>query len=161
MCTDFPTPALGLSEIFNAIPQDCLTSKERWSQYEDGPDWDGIDLGTLQSGIGRNADTPRESVPQSVTRTAVVLRAWDDFRWTADDIRNVRAMVSELAEADVGEYQIFILLHLRHAPLADIDRDKALQRMKPRFVPESMVNTTEIWTYSDVATAYPKVGEYE
>lgn len=89
-------------------------------------------------------------------RTAVVLRAWDRFVWTEDDIRNVQALITELAQLG-DEYSVHILLQVTD----DLDSAESRQKTKDKLVPVAFRNITELWTTSDSRAAYPAVGEYE
>jgi hypothetical protein len=91
----------------------------------------------------------------------VVLRGWDGFTWTPDDVHNVRAMFAELGLASGGEYEVFILVHVhdttRLVPLENEGPDD----VKLHFVPSALTDITELWTYDDCEKAYPAVGEWE
>ena len=67
-------------------------------------------------------------------------------------------MVTELSLYTGGEYQVFILLHIRNKKNTDGEN---FERVKARHVPAALLNMTEAWTYSDCQTEYPAVGEYE
>lgn len=70
-------------------------------------------------------------------------------------------MLTELVLFTGGEYQLFVLLHVRDPLDAKPGPNETIESVKRRYVPEELVNVTEIWTYTDCETAYPKVGEYE
>lgn len=93
---------------------------------------------------------------RGVRRTAIVLRAWDQFLWTDDDIRNVRALISEVFLLG-NDYSVHILLQIKGyvAPGQD------LETAKGRLIPAEFANITEAWTTSDSQNAYPAVGEYQ
>lgn len=89
-------------------------------------------------------------------RTAIVLRAWDQFSWTEDDIRNVRALISELSFLG-DDYSVYILLQIED----DGGREQELETAISRLVPAEFANITEAWTTSDSQRAYNAVGEYQ
>lgn len=89
-------------------------------------------------------------------RTAIVLRAWDQFSWTEDDIRNVRALISELSFLG-DDYSVYILLQIED----DGGREQELEKAISRLVPAEFANITEAWTTSDSQRAYNAVGEYQ
>nr|POE94481.1 hypothetical protein CFP56_16721 [Quercus suber] len=92
-------------------------------------------------------------------RTAVVLRAWNGFKWTADDIYNTRAIFAELSLSTGSRYEVFILLHVRNSSDTLPIDDQTLEDVKKKFVPKELVGLTEMWSYSDVEAAYPEVGQ--
>lgn len=70
-------------------------------------------------------------------------------------------MLTELVLFTGGEYQLFVLLHIRDPLEAISGPDEPIESVKRRYIPEELINVTEIWNYTDCETAYPKVGEYE
>ncbi|KAK5135837.1 hypothetical protein LTR08_004485 [Meristemomyces frigidus] len=167
----FPEPQHGSYDVFGLSSTTCMSSKVRYSPYTSANTspsngrlpWqrDDVDFARLQR--QRAASNPESNAArdQQRSRTAVVLRAWDGFEWTDDDIRNARALVVELALFSAGKYELFILLHVRDASDALPKLNENLEDVKLRFVPPAFVNMTELWTYADVEAAYPEVGEYD
>jgi hypothetical protein len=94
-------------------------------------------------------------------RTAIVFRAWDTFQWTADDERNVRAMIAEMGSSDQDAFDVYILLHVKTASEASLPSSEISHATKSHLVPADFINITEVWTYRDCEAAYPAVGEYE
>ncbi|KAI5808049.1 hypothetical protein DFH27DRAFT_478406 [Peziza echinospora] len=98
-------------------------------------DWRGVDWGGVQrrcvernkgrfrttSGSGRIGKEAEEvggvkatrSGPGKVDRTAVLMRTWDDYKYTDNDILNLRSLISELAVNTGGEYQVHLLVHVK------------------------------------------------
>lgn len=108
--------------------------------------------------MGKVNSCRRNLLPPNATAstTAVVLRAWDNFTWTDDDIRNVKALISELAL--LGDaYSVHILLQVQDDP----GSVETLQEAKNRLVPGEFANMTEVWTTTESRIAYPAVGEFE
>lgn len=171
-----PPPSLGSYSTLELELDVCYDRKDRWAAYglltnesaarslAPSANWDGLDLGNIQQecfernrGRLQTSDTRKRHQRQDEnitmgSRTAIVLRAWDGFTWTGDDVRNVRAMVTELSLASGGEYQIFVLLHVKNETSTFTVSD---------LVPEEFRNMTEVWTYNDTRSAYLKVGESE
>ena len=85
-----------------------------------------------------------------------MLRAWDQFSWTEDDVRNVRALISEVSLLG-HDYSVYILLQIKD----DVVQEQELELAKLRFVPTEFANITEAWTTSDSQNAYPEVGRYQ
>lgn len=106
--------------------------------------------------VRRGLDDNGKARTQEAPRTAIVLRAWDQFSWTDDDIRNVQALISEVLLLG-NDYSVYILLQIKDdtAPASE------LETTKMRLVPAEFANITEAWTTSDSQNAYPAVGDYE
>ncbi|KAF8471194.1 hypothetical protein BDZ91DRAFT_775525 [Kalaharituber pfeilii] len=90
-------------------------------------DWMGIDWGKVQRrcvdrnkgrfaredgmGVGMGMERAREGRNERVKRTAFLIRTWDDYSYTSDDIINLRSIISELAINTGGEYGVHLLVH--------------------------------------------------
>ena len=167
-------PSIGAFDIIGASADDCFGYADRFGAYmtllndsrnlHSAISWAQIDLHEVQKTcITRNKhrfeDVPPSTRAMAVRRprTAIVLRAYESFNWTEDDMVNVRAMMTELSLYTGGEYQVFVLLHVRDKSEVEPNGDAA----KVRYVPKSFLNMTEVWNYTDCEMEYPKVGEYE
>ena len=94
-------------------------------------------------------------------RTAVVMRAWDDFRWSQDDLLNIRAMMTELSFLSGGQYQLFIIMQVQNRSQALPARYESHEEIKKRYVPAEQLHITELCDKTDCEYAYPEVKEYE
>jgi Protein of unknown function (DUF3405). len=95
--------------------------------------------------------TERETLP----RTAIVIRAYTGYLWTAHAVLNVRAMISEAALSSGAEYSVHILLHVRddHEPIwADPD---TVQEILDRFVPPEFHDICTLWSEAQMRVIYP------
>lgn len=164
----FPAPPLGSFAIYESDRIGCATRTSRWQPYATSStnlSWKIVDFaGVQEKCIGRNRhrygpDEATALIP--IKRTAIVLRAWDGLHWTDDDLRSARAMLTELVLFTGGQYQLFVLLHIREPADALPGPGETVDSVNGRYVPEELVNVTEIWNYTDCQMAYPKVGEYE
>jgi len=165
---------MGSYDIFGLDDSSCFDRHARLGPYglpndastytgakeEDSFAWADIDFAKLQRESSIQHGANGQGQPSDL-RTAVVLRAWDGLRWTADDTYNIRAMFAELVLHSGGAYQVFILLHIRDPAQALLLTGETIQDVKARYVPSSLVGITELWNYTDCETAYPLVGEYE
>lgn len=141
----------------------------------------GSDLGRENAESAEYERQPKRSASGRISyphqskakpRTAIVLRSWDVFNWTADELHNVRSLISELSLASGGEYEVFILMQTRNgsdhsvsAKLSSYDR-KASNKYIPKGsgtktpLPDELRPLTEYWNEAQCKEAYPKVGEY-
>lgn len=91
-------------------------------------------------------------------RTAVVVRCWDEYLFRADDVANLRAMITELAMASGGRYDVHLLVQVRndaaHPVLAD---DEAYQRRVEEAVPREFRGLVTLWTETQMLSLYQGV----
>ena len=174
----FPPPAFGSYEVLGVGQDDCRTYGARYSEVYDtsGKTTSLQDESPhrLAASAYAKPDVTGEAVNDAYDRhsnergasvdahqTAIVFRAWDTFQWTADDERNVRAMVTEMESFGQGAFDVHILLHVKTAPEASLPSSEIPHATKAHWVPAEFINITEVWTYGDCEAAYPAVGEYE
>ncbi|KAJ8130185.1 hypothetical protein O1611_g3445 [Lasiodiplodia mahajangana] len=88
-------------------------------------------------------------------RTAIVVRTYVGFKWTAHAVLNFRAMISELNLQSGGEYDVHFLLHVRdnNAPIwADI---ATAQEIIDRYVPPEFHGLCTLWSEAQMKLYYP------
>ncbi|EQL02120.1 hypothetical protein OCS_02160 [Ophiocordyceps sinensis CO18] len=104
-------------------------------------DWDGVDWGQLQDAcIARNAKRFPSSTPSAqvkyeprfllrneshldptpswdsmpdTRRTALVIRGYSKFKFKAEDLWNLRSIITETSLKSGGDYAVFFLLHVQ------------------------------------------------
>ncbi|KAF2166307.1 hypothetical protein M409DRAFT_55151 [Zasmidium cellare ATCC 36951] len=141
-CKGFPEPPFGSYLTLNASADSAETYYGRYDQP--------VPFRRVVDEIDGKA-RKREA-----SRTAIVLRAWDQFSWTDDDVRNVRSLISEVSL--LGEdYSVYILLQIKD----DVAPGQELETAKLRLIPGEFANITEAWTTLDSQNAYPAVGEHQ
>ncbi|KAF2973491.1 hypothetical protein GQX73_g206 [Xylaria multiplex] len=88
-------------------------------------------------------------------RTAIVVRTYVGFKWTAHAVLNFRAMVSELNLQSGGEYDVHFLLHVRdnNAPIW-ADRATA-QDIIESNVPTEFHGLCTLWSEAQMKLFYP------
>ncbi|KAF8429726.1 hypothetical protein EV426DRAFT_542836 [Tirmania nivea] len=119
------------------------THTKKYGEGGEGPgtmpmqkiDWTGIDWGRVQgrcieqnkarfappatedSGDTGSLLGPRKTSSSEkeakVQRTAFLLRTWDDYKYTSNDIINLRSIISELSINSGGEYTVHLLVHVK------------------------------------------------
>lgn len=88
-------------------------------------------------------------------RTAIVVRTYVGFKWTAHAILNFRAMISELNLQSGGEYDVHFLLHVRdnNAPIwAD---GATAQEIINANVPAEFHGLCTLWSEAQMKLFYP------
>lgn len=93
--------------------------------------------------------------PKKIDRTAVVIRTYVGFKWTAHALLNFRAMISELSLRSGGEYDVHFLLHVRdnNAPIwAD---PQTAQDILDANVPREFHGICTLWSEAQMKLYYP------
>ncbi|KAI1154628.1 hypothetical protein F4825DRAFT_163783 [Nemania diffusa] len=88
-------------------------------------------------------------------RTAIVVRTYVGFKWTAHAVLNFRAMISELNLQSGGEYDVHFLLHVRdnNAPIwAD---SGTAQEIIESNVPAEFHGLCTLWSEAQMKLFYP------
>ena len=96
--------------------------------------------------------------PSHANRTAVLIRAWEDYDYEENDIVSIRSLVSELALQSGGEYHVFLFVMLMEG--ADI-KDEALYDKKMAAIPKELRSMTIFWSEKLSEELYPNVGHYQ
>jgi hypothetical protein len=98
---------------------------------------------------------------QSKARSALILRAWHDMEWTENLKQFVRSLVMELSLHSGGEYEVFILCHVRDKDIpVYTDDGEAVQSLKSRFVPREFLDMTILFNEKTLKSWYPNVDEH-
>lgn len=96
---------------------------------------------------------------QTLPRSAVVVRLWDDYKYREDDILTLRALIAELSLGSGGEYDVHLLIQV-HNRTVPIWADKAIYDAHIRWsVPEEFWGITTLWTESQSELLYPNLEE--
>jgi len=140
-------------------------------------DWRGVDWGKLQDECGelnkaRFEDpkaggklTPelkpqqkRDGKQKKLPRNAVLLRTYTGYKYTPNDIANLRSLISELSLLSGGEYTVHILLHARNRQLSIWDDPDVYQETLTKSgLPREFWSLTELWDEPLMAKTYSRV----
>lgn len=91
----------------------------------------------------------RTSLPHTVgayeQRTAILLRSYTPKTYSENDKQVMRALVSELALRTGGQYQVFLLLHVREPGLNICGDTSVHQKVLDDHVPKEFHGLTVLW----------------
>ncbi|KAF4636485.1 hypothetical protein G7Y89_g1595 [Cudoniella acicularis] len=105
-----------------------------------------------------DGEVKREETPVgSTNRTAVLWRSWSGRTYTEDDKQIIRALVSDLALRTGGEYQVYLLVHVREGELPIYDDPEVYQQAIQDNVPEEFWDMTILWNEPKMRELYPKI----
>ncbi|KAL7789406.1 hypothetical protein V8C37DRAFT_214928 [Trichoderma ceciliae] len=99
------------------------------------------------------ADTAIEVAKQS--RTAIVVRCWDEYLFREDDFANLRSMISELSLASGGRYDVHLLVQVRNDARHPVwaDHDVYEQRIRD-VIPKEFQGLVTLWTETQMLSLY-------
>ena len=125
-----------------------IDTPKTFSIFEDGVDSAKRDTSVLAA----NGTTSNKKL---LPRTAVVIRAWDEFDYREEDILHLRAMISELSLGSGGEYDVHLLVQVKdeakHPIWAD---DETYQQHLRDSVPEEFQGIATLWSVTQMLMLY-------
>jgi hypothetical protein len=150
-------------------------------------DWDKLDWASLQNEcFDRNADRfPRSAgriatevrfrprnqslVPELRSwedfspsrRTAIVVRAYDGYDYTPENLYNLRSLVVEAGLRTGGEYAVVLLVNIRGADSNIFASEEAYRAaFEKAGIPPEFQSIALLWDENLLKSWYPKVGEH-
>ncbi|KAJ5087982.1 hypothetical protein N7456_011598 [Penicillium angulare] len=99
--------------------------------------------------------------PRSKERSAVVVRIWHDMEWTENQKQHVRSLIMELSLHSGGEYEVFLLCHVRDSTISLTDQnEESILHLKVLFVPPEFVDMTILFNDHILQSWYPMVEDH-
>lgn len=145
-------------------------------------DWADVQQRCFQANVGRYkalpAKTPspagffvgnpkatnvqsRDSQPQDTTevvkqsRTAIVVRCWDEYLFRGDDFANLRSMISELSLASGGRYDVHLLVQVKNDAKHPVWADHEIYEQRIRdAIPREFQGLVTLWTETQMLALY-------
>ncbi|KAM7207700.1 Protein of unknown function (DUF3405) domain containing protein [Naviculisporaceae sp. PSN 640] len=93
-----------------------------------------------------------------MSRTAIVVRCWDEFKWREEDIMNLRAIIAELSLASGGRYDVHLLVQVRNDARNPVwaDDETYLNHIKDT-VPAEFQGMVTLWSETQMLAVYQGV----
>lgn len=99
--------------------------------------------------------------PKFHHRTALLIRTWEGYTYTDNDLQAIRSLVSELSLLTGGEYQVFLFVNVKQHD-ADIYNDPQVYNdILRQVVPQELRDISLLWTEKVCEEWYPKVGDWQ
>ncbi|KAL9094406.1 MAG: hypothetical protein Q9165_003256 [Trypethelium subeluteriae] len=163
----------------------------QWRKPEEQPRWDRVHWGKLQNEcLVRNQDRYEASVrspsvqwspwelpenhaqmpimdktatssAQYKKRTAILIRVWEGYDYTDNDIQAIRSMISELSLFSGGEYQVFLFVNVKDYNADIYENQDVHDDFLRRTVPEELRDIAILWTEKVTHEWYPYVGDWQ
>ncbi|KZZ98806.1 hypothetical protein AAL_02357 [Moelleriella libera RCEF 2490] len=93
--------------------------------------------------------------PGSTSRTAIVIRCWDQFLFREDDIANLRSMIAELNLASGGRYDVHLLVQVKEDGKHPIWADhEAYEKRIKETIPKEFQGLVTLWTETQMLALY-------
>lgn len=164
---------------------------EGWSKPEDKPDWSSIWWGQLQDAcLQKNKDryapeqrapmdlvpdkdlpensetleepsTSTQDAPKHHPRTALLIRTWEGYSYTENDLQAIRALVTELSLLTGGEYQVYLFVNVKEHDADIYNNPQVYQDVLKRVVPRELRDISLLWTEKVCEEWYPEVGDWQ
>ena len=172
------------------LGQDEASEIKDWQEPFSKPDWSNVGWGNLQdqcvlenkerwSSKARMAvdtspvkDMPKKAIeqvqedtnaankPQHHHRTALLIRTWEGYTYTENDLLAIRALITELSLLSGGEYQVFLFVNIKdnHANLFD---ERIRKDLLQQTVPRELQDISILWNEGIMESWYPNVTDWQ
>lgn len=103
-------------------------------------------------------DAPAEQTSTEVakqSRTAIVVRCWDEFLFREDDFANLRSMISELSLASGGRYDVHLLVQVKNDARYPVWADYEIYEQRIHdAIPKEFQGLVTLWTETQMLSLY-------
>jgi len=161
---------------------------DNWQRPVSKPDWSSVHWGQLQdqcllANKDRYAPTARQPVdlapgkelPQDDkpdenansgrtkyhSRTALLIRTWEGYDYTENDIQAIRALVTELSLLSGGEYQVFLFVNVKDKNADIFNNQQVYDDILKQNVPRELQSISILWNERICEEWYPKIGDWQ
>lgn len=110
-------------------------------------------------------ETPRIETPKAsgdgLSRTAVVVRCWDEYNWREDDIAHLRSLITELAVTSGGRYDIHLLVQVKNEAAHPVWADERIyQERIEESIPEEFRGLVTLWSETQMLALYQGIYDH-
>lgn len=96
-----------------------------------------------------------DAAKPKVSRSALVIRVWDEYRWREEDIMYLRSLISELSLGSGGEYDVHLLVQVKNEGNSPVFADaEAYQKHAKECVPEEFSGIVTFWSETQMLLTY-------
>ncbi|KAK5110165.1 hypothetical protein LTR85_001547 [Meristemomyces frigidus] len=114
--------------------------------------------------VPRTVDDERASEtsqPKYHARTAVLIRTWEGYDYTDNDLQAIRALITELSLLSGGEYQVFLFVNIKDKNADIFNNQKVYDDILKLNVPRELQGIAILWNERICEEWYPKVGDWQ
>ncbi|KAK8090108.1 hypothetical protein PG997_005069 [Apiospora hydei] len=97
----------------------------------------------------------KENASNKISRTAVVVRCWDEYNWREEDIMYMRSLITEVSLASGGRYDVHLLVQVKNEAKYPVWADAATyeQRIKDA-IPQEFQGLATLWSETQMLSLY-------
>ncbi|EPS33487.1 hypothetical protein PDE_08449 [Penicillium oxalicum 114-2] len=106
-----------------------------------------------------NAESADTGMKQYHARSAVLIRSWHSMLWTPNHREYLRAMIMELSLHSGGEYEVFLLVHVKDDALPLFSDPQTVHDLRETIPPEFR-NMALFFNTKLLEAWYPKIEEH-
>ncbi|KAH0611989.1 uncharacterized protein H6S33_010041 [Morchella sextelata] len=96
-----------------------------------------------------------------VPRTAVLVRTWTGYQYSAGDIAFLRSLISELSINTGGEYSIHLLVHSKDNKVPIWSDNEVYRQVLQENVPEEFWGIAELWNEAMMGSIYARMDPWK
>ena len=96
---------------------------------------------------------------QLLPRTVVLIRTWWDYEYDAEDIMNLRALISELSIRSGAEYSVRFLIHVKDDNMQIWADEETYERVLHQSLPDEFRGMGTLWSERQMGLIYGGVSE--
>ncbi|THY80515.1 hypothetical protein D6C93_09875 [Aureobasidium pullulans] len=143
------------------LQNDCLSkNKERYGEHQ---------RKSMQLRPSRTMPKEDESTQHAEStnaakphhRTAILIRTWEGYVYTENDLQAIRSLVTETSLLSGGEYQVYLFVNVKQRDADIYDNEETYNSVLHAVVPEELRDISVLWTEKVCEEWYPKVGDWQ
>ncbi|KAH0388130.1 hypothetical protein KCU92_g1026, partial [Aureobasidium melanogenum] len=99
--------------------------------------------------------------PKPHHRTAILIRTWEGYTYTENDLQAIRSLVTETSLLSGGEYQVYLFVNVKQRDADIYDNEETYNSILHQVVPAELRDISVLWTEKVCEEWYPKVGDWQ
>ncbi|KAJ9658855.1 hypothetical protein H2201_007636 [Coniosporium apollinis] len=112
-------------------------------------------------GLIRPKETRTAASPSYRSRTAILIRSWEGYTYTDNDLQAIRALIIETSLLSGGEYQVFLFLNVKDENAHIYSDEKTYNDFVKRVVPAELCSITILWSEEMCKKWYPDITDWQ
>ncbi|KAF2673482.1 hypothetical protein BT63DRAFT_368044 [Microthyrium microscopicum] len=112
-------------------------------------------------GTSQSSETKTKDGKTYQSRTAILLRTWEGYEYSDNDIMVIRSMVTELSLQSGGEFQVFLLVNIKDRSQPIFTDARAYRKTLRKVVPRELQDIAILWSEEICERLYPDVGDWQ
>jgi hypothetical protein len=91
---------------------------------------------------------------KKISRTAVVVRTWDNYEYKEEDVLYIRALIAELSLGSGGEYDVHLLVQVKNETVPVWSDEESYEKHLRRSVPQEFWGMATLWSETQQQMLY-------